>query len=172
MIFTFFPFENQSEGVLRKIVKTKELFRLGSVNDSDILVMDTDEFDFILFYNFIQKKIYSLIENLNINNIEEISNQIKELFKGAILGETICHILMENIAGHNVNIKCVCVNGKIEDSVIVGKEMVFENVDFDIIPDKIIDCCFSVYSSENLRYFLKHDIEISKIKAIILIEVI
>ena len=154
--------------------KAKFLIEMKSngFNVPNGIVLDSDTYTQIIESNKIDNNIKNLIEELNKDNVKEISEKILKLFDDVKIEDSIKNEIKENIdSNKNYAVRSSGTKEDLENFSFAGQYETFLNVNgIDNIEKAIIECYKSMFSEVLLKYLMNNNIELDNLKMSVIIQ--
>ena len=134
-------------------------------------VIDSDSYVEIIKDNGIADKINQQLEQLNSNNVKEISKNITLLFNNVEFNEQIWKEIEKNVDKTKLYaVRSSGIKEDLDEHSFAGQYDTYLNVPSDKLGEKIIECYKSMFSEVILTYMLNSQINYNDMKMTVIIQ--
>ena len=162
--------DNISNKVGNKAKSLMEMKQAG-FNIPDGFILDSDTYKEEVSFNKLSKKINDLLEELNKNNIKEISSKIIKLFdKFEFSKESIDTIMNSSNDNKLYAVRSSGTKEDLESFSFAGQYKTFLNVKKEDLLRNIVECYKSMFSKIVLSYIVNNNIDRTDLAISVIVE--
>ena len=169
MILKFEDIEDYSK--VGNKAKFLSIMKKNGFNVPSGFVIDSDSYVEIINDNEIVDSINQQLEQLNSNNVKEISKNITLLFNNVEFNEQIWKEIEKNVDKTKLYaVRSSGIKEDLDEHSFAGQYDTYLNVPSDKLGEKIIECYKSMFSEVILTYMLNSQINYNDMKMTVIIQ--